>query len=126
MLEIAGIYLLQNRIDDTESVLRKVLSKNPKNAEALHGLGEVYNARQQIDFAEDYYKQALTIQPERANTHNRLGHIKHTKGFLETAIYHYKKAISIQPNDPVFWINLSQSQLLYGQVDKALTQSTAP
>ena len=51
--------------------------KDPMNARAHKGLGDVYHIQKQYKLAIEEYKKAISIDPNDANTYNSLGTIYH-------------------------------------------------
>jgi tetratricopeptide (TPR) repeat protein len=64
LLALAHVDLDQLRLDEAEALYRQVLSREPKNVEAIDHLGSVMLARGQTDSALRQYDRALLIQPD--------------------------------------------------------------
>jgi len=76
---------------------RKWTKSEPKNTDALYGLGIAYNELKRYDDAVEAYRQALRINPEKANTWNNLGIAYKNLNRYNDAIEAFRQALRINP-----------------------------
>lgn len=75
-----------------------ILHGNPKNAEALAGLGWTYYTQGQQEMAEEQAKKALQIDNKIPMAHNVLGAIYFSKGQVEEAKNEFRTVLRLDPN----------------------------
>ncbi len=56
-----------------ESILARVLARNPKDQEALLTMGKIYLQKEQPNQAQDYFREVLKLNPESEQAHYDLG-----------------------------------------------------
>ncbi|MBT5941235.1 MAG: tetratricopeptide repeat protein, partial [Rhodospirillaceae bacterium] len=59
--------VLAERLDEAETLARKILATQPKNPDALNGLGLIHVQQERFDEAIELFGQAQTIDPERGD-----------------------------------------------------------
>ncbi|MBI4536890.1 MAG: tetratricopeptide repeat protein [candidate division NC10 bacterium] len=87
ILGLAHAHLDLGQLADAESLYQKVLSRDPKNVEAITHLGGVYLGRGAADAALRQYDEALTLQPDYVHALWDKGH------FLQQVKRDYRSAI---------------------------------
>ena len=95
LLALAHIHLDRQELDSAESLYRRVLALDAKNAEAITHMGNVLFARGQVEAALAKYEEALRVQPgyihalwDKANllqqvTHDYAGAIRTWEAFIQ-------------------------------------------
>ena len=71
--------------DAAVPLLKKVVTSNPKNADAFNYLGYAYARAGNTDDAMTYYKQALAIKPKHKGANEYLGELYLKMGNLKGA-----------------------------------------
>lgn len=94
----ARALIKQKKNQDAQLVYEKILHNNPKNAEALAGLGWTYYTQGQRDLAEEQAKKALQIDNRIPMAHNVLGAIYFSKGQVEDAKNEFRTVLRLDPN----------------------------
>jgi len=61
------------RLDPAQSLYRKLLEADPRNAQAMHLLGTIRYQQRDPAAAVDLIRKATTIQPGQADFHTNLG-----------------------------------------------------
>ena len=61
------------RFDQAESLLARVLARDPKDQEALLAMGQTYLQKEQPNQAQKYFRQALKLDPESEQAQYDLG-----------------------------------------------------
>jgi protein O-GlcNAc transferase len=97
-----------------------VLSREPKNAEALHLLGLIALQSGRLDMAIDFMRQSIAVAPQVAHFHTNLGAALQKKGRLNESIAEYRQAIALDPRQVQAYSNLGAVYHDLGLLDDAL------
>jgi cytochrome c-type biogenesis protein CcmH/NrfG len=82
------------------------LKSDPKNAELLANIANVYYDTHQFATAIDYYQRALQVKPDNASVRTDMATAYWYTDNAETAIAEFKRALSYEPNKPNALFNL--------------------
>ncbi|MEE2760577.1 MAG: tetratricopeptide repeat protein [Pseudomonadota bacterium] len=85
-------------LNEAESLYRKVLGSDPKNAEALHNLGAVALQTGHPDAAVYLFRKTLQSDPKYTDAFCNLGLALRAQGLLDEAAVAYEKAIEAAPD----------------------------
>jgi predicted O-linked N-acetylglucosamine transferase (SPINDLY family) len=96
-MQFARQCLEGGRLADAESVLRQVLAKEPRNADALHLLGVVAHRAGRNDVAVDLIGKAILLDPISAHYRNSQGVARHALGQIDEAVAEFRCALQIDP-----------------------------
>ncbi len=112
-----GSFLQRNKkYDKSVVIFEDILTKNPKDINALYQLGKTYVlAKSNLEKAEDCFKRYLEVEPPKdaptwAGAHWRLGMVYDLQGKKELALMELKKAVELEPNDKQFKKTLKEVQ----------------
>jgi hypothetical protein len=101
----------QRRLEEAESLLRRILERYPQSALAHQLLGLIHVDRFEIPEGMARLQQALALRPDLANAHNSLGHCQVLLGNEDTALTHLNTALCLDPghvlahyNRAVVWL----------------------
>lgn len=72
LLALADAYMRTNRLDEAETMYRRMLERDPQNVSAWLHLGDLLWNRARITEAEDCYQQAVQYAPENTEPLMRL------------------------------------------------------
>jgi len=108
------------RLDPAQSLYRKLLEADPRNAQAMHLLGTIRYQQRDPAAAVDLIRKATTIQPGQADFHTNLGLALAATGRLDEAIAEYQAAISLRPNLAAAHNHLSLALAGKGQIQEAI------
>jgi cytochrome c-type biogenesis protein CcmH/NrfG len=86
--------------------LLAALKVDPKNADTLVQLGNLYYDHRVYPEAIEYYTRALELTPNNVNVRTDLGTEFWYAGFPEKAVVEYQKSLSIDPVHPNTLFNL--------------------
>ena len=117
---IAFDYNALDRVDEARATLKRVVRKNPKDKEALNGLGNILRTRKMFIEAADVYTRtikAIGDQPQSEDWqvfYNRGIAYERTNRWPE-AEADFKKALELKPDQP-----LVLNYLGYSWIDKGL------
>ncbi|MGF1935085.1 MAG: tetratricopeptide repeat protein [Nostoc sp. ChiQUE02] len=115
-LQLAVQHYRAKRFIQAEEVYRQIIDVNPKQLEALYGLGMLAQQQGQYQNAEQFFQSALQLQPEAAAIHNSLGLTLQQQGKLEEAIACYEKALKILPDCIEVQVNLGNALHIQGKL----------
>jgi tetratricopeptide (TPR) repeat protein len=101
--------------------VRKILKKEPENAEALNFIGyTLCDMGRKLKTAEKLIKKALKLQPESGYITDSLGWLYYKKKEYEKALEFLKKAAEITKNDPIIFEHLGDVYIKLKNKEKAL------
>ncbi|MCW5315414.1 tetratricopeptide repeat protein [Nostoc sp. KVJ3] len=115
-LQLAVEHRRAKRFTQSEEVYRQIIDVNPKQPEALYGLGMLAQQRGQYQNAEQFFQAALQLEPEVAAIHNSLGFTLQQQGKLDEAVICYEKALKILPDGGEAQVNLGNTLHLQGKL----------
>ena len=120
MLNLAGIRISANRLDDAETLLAAARAIRPTDPSILTALANVHQARGDHAQAETYYRDAIARRPDLALAHANLGRMLYQTGRLEEAIESYLEALKIDPTlATAAHANLGAALVATGRLDDA-------
>jgi tetratricopeptide (TPR) repeat protein len=96
-IQIAIKHQQASRLKEAEAIYRQILSRNPKNVDALHLLGIIRRETGDLDQAIDLISRAIQGKPDFAQAHCNLGTALFDKGLIDRAISSYQRAIELRP-----------------------------
>lgn len=110
-----------DKLDLHEQDLRKILSKEPKNAHALNALGYTLADRtQRLDEALRLLEQALAIKPDDAFIMDSMGWVKYRLGQHDEAVKYLRAALDRRPDAE---ISAHLGEVLWVMGDRAGAES---
>jgi tetratricopeptide (TPR) repeat protein len=108
-----------NLMDVVEADLRKVISRDPKNAHALNALGYTLADRtDRLKEAQDYLAQAMVLRPEDAFILDSMGWLQYRLGNFTEAIRYLRRALEVR-NDAEISAHLGEVLWVSGQRNEA-------
>jgi tetratricopeptide (TPR) repeat protein len=119
-LALALRYFQSGQLAEAEQLYRQILQQQPKQPEALHGLGVTVYQSGRWDEALSYLQRSLTLNPTDANAHNSLGVMWKERGDLEQATLHLRRAIALNPNHFSAYVNLADALQTQGDWQNAV------
>ncbi len=85
------------RLIDAVIAYRRVLARQPNNAECHYNMALALQGLNQNDAAIAGYRRAIELKPRFAEAHNNLGNILQKQGRLDEASQAYEHALGINP-----------------------------
>ena len=82
---------------DQEKMLKEVLSKDPKNLNALINLGNMMMDASRFNEAVDAYQKALDIDPKNVDVRVDMGTCYKNMGKPDIAVKEYRQALEVNP-----------------------------
>ena len=101
---LAEIYILKDRWDDLDELLRNAEKKVPDDLNPFYQAGRLLlNTGKEKERAERYFRKYLTQEPEPglptlAHAHWRLGQVLENEGKKQDAIHEVQAALNIKPD----------------------------
>ncbi|HTX77761.1 MAG TPA: tetratricopeptide repeat protein [Terracidiphilus sp.] len=91
---------LKAEADAQAAPLLEQLKSEPKNADVLIQLGNLYYDAQQYPAAVNYYGHVLAMQPQNASVRTDMGTAYWYMGNADSALEEFDKALEDQPGNP--------------------------
>ena len=103
-------------IDGAEQVFRGILEIDPRNAEALNGLGVICSSRGDLDSAEKHFRHAVEIDGANANYQKNLGFVYAARGRLKRAVRALNEVVRLDPSDTdaryrLAWVHQARGEM---------------
>src|SRR6266545_240759 len=86
------------RFRDAEALYRKVLSRDPQNADALHLLGVIAFQMNRPDMAAELIARAIQVDPSAAEFHKDMGNAMRGLGRIDDAVACQRRALELRPD----------------------------
>ena len=87
-------------VDKAAQPMLEALKRNPKDAETLAKVGNLYYDAQLYTRAIEYYQQALRITPSNVDVRTDMGTALFYMGDADKALAEFQKSLSYQSNHP--------------------------
>ncbi|HEX9771782.1 MAG TPA: sulfotransferase [Kiloniellales bacterium] len=107
------------RFREAEQLYRRVLQRDPNNAEALNLLGVLAAQAGHARDAKDLLAKAVAIDGGNPEFHYNLGLVYQGTGDRDEAIKSYRQAVGIKPDYGDAWLNLGGLLLNKGDAQEA-------
>jgi Tfp pilus assembly protein PilF len=107
------------RFDEAADIARTVIALDPRNAQALHLVGEVALRRGDVDGALNFVGRATAAEPRFAQAHNTFGAAKKAAGKPDEAMKSYRTAIRLKPDFVEALSNLGELLMWQGRIEEA-------
>ncbi len=121
LLYARGLYAAEiDRMDILERDLRRVIARDPENADALNALGYTYADRSiRFDEALRLISQALKLNPDSPAILDSMGWLQYRLGNYEQALDYLRRAFDLLPDSEiaahlgeVLWVTGDQKEAL--------------
>ncbi len=119
-LDRAWRLVTHNRHAEAQTIYKKVLAKDPKDANALNGLGWSLFNEGDGNAAKPYFERALAVAPYAAGPLNGLARVTYAKGDVDTAIKIWKQMVEKIPGFHAGTASLADVYLEQGEYQQAL------
>ena len=101
------------------AAFRKVLARQPADAEALLGLADAFLLAGKTGEAEEAARRALAASPAYWATSSKLGVVLVSVGRVEEAVAAFRRAVELAPGNARSLVNLGSALVLAGSLDEA-------
>jgi tetratricopeptide (TPR) repeat protein len=120
LMQSAIEHYQNGNLEHARQICKKILGKQPNNANVLHFLGVLCYRVHDYDAAITHLKKALRINPSDAEAHYNIGRAYEGKEQIDEAIQSYKSALRIKSYFVDAHINLGNLLQKTGQLDDAI------
>jgi tetratricopeptide (TPR) repeat protein len=100
LLKLAQQHQQAGRLAEAEAIYRRILAADPRNADALHGLGWLAHQAGRPDVALPLLQQALSSGSKDAQWYLHLALVNGRLGKSKEAEAAYRRACDLRPRDP--------------------------
>ena len=97
--DIGRLHLMLRQFTEAAATFNRVLSLNPRHAEASYGLGVALDGLGKLDEAVAAYTRALELNLDYADAHFNLARVLTVQAKYDQAIKHYRQALQLNPED---------------------------
>jgi predicted O-linked N-acetylglucosamine transferase (SPINDLY family) len=108
------------RLGEAEAIYRQILSAQPNQPDALHGLGIIAMQVGKLDLAVNLLSQAVAAAPAAPHFRSNLGLALTQVGRLDEAIDTLRQAVQLQPDLADAQNNLGNALRRAGRIDEAI------
>jgi tetratricopeptide (TPR) repeat protein len=119
-LRQAAELLQSGRLEQAESILRRLLVANPNNFDAHNLLGIVLDQRGRADEAEREYRSAIRLKPNGVSAQANLGVLLARTNRADEAIKMFAAVLRIAPDHPEATLNLGLQYSIRGDDARSL------
>jgi tetratricopeptide (TPR) repeat protein len=92
--KLGMVYYRLNKLEESVREFTRVLKSDPKNYDALDGMGLVKAAQQDFAAAISYHRQAIAVNADDMMGYYHLGSAQEKKGGLSEALEAYRTALA--------------------------------
>lgn len=101
-----GGQAMMERVFQEVSALKAAIEKNPKDADALLRLANLYQDAGKYDDAVGYYRQVVALSPDDVNARTDMGICLRESGHVDEALAEFRKSLEVDPKHWQTWLNL--------------------
>jgi tetratricopeptide (TPR) repeat protein len=116
---LAKLLRSEDRFQQANNIYEQVVAVDPKNKEALLGLGICQRAMGENEAALRTFLQAAIVDPSDAESFFHAGQTLAEMSRFQQAIENYKKALRVNPNYPRLYLSIGQAALQKGDFEEA-------
>jgi len=113
--------VMMERVFQEISALKAAVQQNPKDANALLRLANLFQDAGKYEEGIQYYHQVLTLRPNDVNPRTDMGICLRETGKVDEALAEFRKSLEIDPKHWQTWLNLGVVSLF----DKHDTETAA-
>jgi len=124
-VNLANIYIQEDRPVDAENALRGAIRTNPRNVVAPYTLGQLFLQQNRAEDAEPFFRSAVQLSPTDGNAYYGLGLSLSQQGKTSDAIDAFKQATSLKTDFAAAIYELGNAFAADGQKDQAQAQIDA-
>ena len=116
---LGNIARIEGRYDEAASILRDVVTREPRNWEAWLRLARTYEGKRAMKEAESAYRQALELQPSYPGGYQHLGAFYYNQGRYDEAVRSFRRASELAPDNYKALNNLAGVYIQQGRFQEA-------
>jgi predicted O-linked N-acetylglucosamine transferase (SPINDLY family) len=119
-LKVAFGQQASGRLAKAETLYRRALQAEPKNAAALQLLALLLAQTGRPEMAVDLFRDAVALRPESPELQYNLANALQAAGRLDAAAMAYRRALELRPEFAEAYVNLADVLLRLGERDEAV------
>jgi tetratricopeptide (TPR) repeat protein len=119
----AAQQLAVGRVDEASGNIKKALSSNPQNSDALSLQSIIAVVQNNKDEALNLANKAVTAAPDSGTAQIALSYAQQANFDLEGARASLEKAVELEPDNALAWARLAELMSSFGDLDKALANA---
>lgn len=108
---LGRIHTDSGQFDLATQEFQHALDLNPREADALNGIGVSYERASRIQDAEAAFKKAIALRDDDWITYNALGLFYNTEGKYAQAVEQYERAAKLVPDNATVYSNMAASYI---------------
>jgi Flp pilus assembly protein TadD/2-polyprenyl-3-methyl-5-hydroxy-6-metoxy-1,4-benzoquinol methylase len=108
------------QLEQAATLYRKVLTDDPKCADALHLLGMIALQEGQAKAALEFIRRAIDLNDREASYHFHLAFALQTLNDMQGAVAGYRQAMALKPDDPDIYNNMGNALAALGKPEEAV------
>ncbi|SUB02031.1 TPR repeat-containing protein yrrB [Pannonibacter phragmitetus] len=108
------------RLEEAETLYKRVLSMDPADAGCVHHLGLIAHQRLNHHAAIELIQKAISLRPDYAEAHSNLSIVLAAAGDLAAAVSSARKAVALRPGNAHSHAALGSLLFKQGHADDAL------
>lgn len=97
LVNLAAIYIQEERLQEAQVLLRKVRNINPDNSKALVNQGMIELQSNRLETAGEFFRQALERNPIEESALGNLAYLAAQRNKYDDASFYYDKLLQISP-----------------------------
>jgi tetratricopeptide (TPR) repeat protein len=101
-------------------ILRDKIKANPKDADALYSLADLYDRSNMYQEEIDLLQKVVALKPDMGYAYLRLGNAYNRLAQYQNAVNSYQKARKYMPKNPVVYNNIAISYGHLGKTDNEI------
>jgi tetratricopeptide (TPR) repeat protein len=117
-------YLLANDIENAHKEFDKAILENPKNVNAIYGIGTIYFLQNEYEKALEYFDKSILMNPKFMMAYSARANTKQILGKRKEALEDYKKAIELNPKFLSALVQASNIEAESGNYQNAINYMT--
>lgn len=118
-VQLAALKLPEQKIDEAQELVERVLKDDPRNVEALQVRAQVRLAREDVAGASEDLRAAINEAPNDPQLHALLASIYERGGSTVLAEEQFSKSVTLSEYNPEMGLPMARFLLRYGKVEQA-------
>jgi TolB-like protein/tetratricopeptide (TPR) repeat protein/DNA-binding winged helix-turn-helix (wHTH) protein len=113
---LGALYVSSGRFVDAEPVYRRIIERDPRNADGYIGLARAFEGRGDLRTAEEDFRRAVAVEPGYWETHRELGGFLFEHGKIDQAVAAYRRVTALTPSSASAFNNLGAALEMQGDL----------
>jgi TolB-like protein/tetratricopeptide (TPR) repeat protein/DNA-binding winged helix-turn-helix (wHTH) protein len=113
---LGALYVSAGRFATAEAIYRRLVERDPQDADGYIGLGRALEGSGQADGAEAALRRAVAVEPDYWGAHRALGGFLFARGRIADAAASYRKVTELRPASASGFNNLGAALEMQGDL----------